>query len=95
MRHSLLRRASAAIDGSRYALAVNSRRSWGRFQPALDERNAVGGLQVDDRVGLSRQELGRAGQPAELAPVYVFLASDESSYITGEVIGVTGGKPLA
>jgi NAD(P)-dependent dehydrogenase (short-subunit alcohol dehydrogenase family) len=39
--------------------------------------------------------IGRAGQPAELAPVYVFLASQESSYITGECIGVTGGKPLA
>jgi NAD(P)-dependent dehydrogenase (short-subunit alcohol dehydrogenase family) len=38
--------------------------------------------------------LGRAGQPAELAPVFVFLASGESSYITGEVIGVTGGRPL-
>ena len=38
--------------------------------------------------------LGRAGQPAELAPLYVFLASAESSYITGEVIGVTGGRPL-
>lgn len=38
--------------------------------------------------------MGRAGQPAELAPVYVFLASDESSYISGEIIGVTGGKPL-
>ncbi|MCU1490025.1 MAG: short-chain dehydrogenase/reductase [Acidimicrobiaceae bacterium] len=38
--------------------------------------------------------LGRAGQPAELAPAYVFLASGESSYITGEVIGVTGGKLL-
>ena len=38
---------------------------------------------------------GRAGQPAELAPIYVFLASPESSYITGEVIGVTGGRPLA
>ncbi|HEX2221908.1 MAG TPA: SDR family oxidoreductase [Candidatus Limnocylindria bacterium] len=37
---------------------------------------------------------GRAGQPAELAPVFVFLASQESSYITGEVIGVTGGEPL-
>ena len=36
----------------------------------------------------------RPGQPAELAPVYVFLASDESSYISGEIIGVTGGKPL-
>jgi NAD(P)-dependent dehydrogenase (short-subunit alcohol dehydrogenase family) len=38
--------------------------------------------------------LGRAGQPAELAPLYVFLASSESSYITGEVIGITGGRPL-
>ncbi|AWK73414.1 NAD(P)-dependent dehydrogenase [Rhodococcus oxybenzonivorans] len=38
--------------------------------------------------------LGRPGQPAELAPAYVFLASQESSYITGEIIGVTGGTPL-
>jgi NAD(P)-dependent dehydrogenase (short-subunit alcohol dehydrogenase family) len=39
--------------------------------------------------------MGRAGQPAEVAPVYVFLASQDSSYITGECIGVTGGKPLS
>ncbi len=39
--------------------------------------------------------LGRPGQPAELAPTYVFLASQESSYITGEIIGVTGGKPIS
>ncbi len=38
--------------------------------------------------------IGRPAQPAELAPVYVFLASQESSYIAGEVVGVTGGKPL-
>jgi NAD(P)-dependent dehydrogenase (short-subunit alcohol dehydrogenase family) len=38
--------------------------------------------------------IGRPGQPAELAPLYVFLASAESSYITGEIIGATGGKPL-
>jgi NAD(P)-dependent dehydrogenase (short-subunit alcohol dehydrogenase family) len=37
--------------------------------------------------------LGRPGQPAELAPAYVFLASQESSYVTGERIGVTGGMP--
>ena len=37
---------------------------------------------------------GRAGQPAELAPIFVFLASQESSYITGEIMGVTGGMPL-
>jgi NAD(P)-dependent dehydrogenase (short-subunit alcohol dehydrogenase family) len=38
--------------------------------------------------------LGRAAQPAELAPTYVFLASQESSYITAEVIAVTGGSPI-
>ncbi|WP_130512081.1 SDR family oxidoreductase [Krasilnikovia cinnamomea] len=38
--------------------------------------------------------LGRAGQPAELAPAFVFFAAQESSYITGEVLGVTGGQPL-
>jgi NAD(P)-dependent dehydrogenase (short-subunit alcohol dehydrogenase family) len=38
--------------------------------------------------------LKRAGQPAEVAPAYVFLASQESSYITAEVIGVTGGQHL-
>jgi NAD(P)-dependent dehydrogenase (short-subunit alcohol dehydrogenase family) len=38
--------------------------------------------------------IGRAAQPAELAPAFVFLASDDSRYITGEVIGVTGGKLL-
>jgi NAD(P)-dependent dehydrogenase (short-subunit alcohol dehydrogenase family) len=37
---------------------------------------------------------GRPGQPAEVAPAYVFLASQESSYITAEVIGVTGGQHL-
>jgi NAD(P)-dependent dehydrogenase (short-subunit alcohol dehydrogenase family) len=45
--------------------------------------------------GAEESPMKRAGQPAELAPVYVFLASQESSYINGEVIGVTGGKPLS
>ncbi|MBF5080933.1 SDR family oxidoreductase [Quadrisphaera sp. INWT6] len=38
--------------------------------------------------------LGRVGQPAELAPVYVLLASDEGSYISGARIAVTGGRPI-
>jgi NAD(P)-dependent dehydrogenase (short-subunit alcohol dehydrogenase family) len=38
--------------------------------------------------------LGRAGQPAELAPAYVFFAAPESSFITGEVLAVTGGSPF-
>lgn len=38
--------------------------------------------------------LGRAGQPAEVAPAYVFLASPESSYVSGAILPVTGGKGL-
>ena len=39
--------------------------------------------------------IGRPAQPAELAPPYVFLASQESSYVSGQVLGVTGGTPLS
>lgn len=38
--------------------------------------------------------LGRVGQPAELAPVYVLLASDDGSYISGARVAVTGGRPI-
>jgi NAD(P)-dependent dehydrogenase (short-subunit alcohol dehydrogenase family) len=38
--------------------------------------------------------MGRAGQPAELAPIYVMLASNEASYVSGATVAVTGGKPI-
>ncbi|MCX2926927.1 SDR family oxidoreductase [Streptomyces sp. NEAU-W12] len=38
--------------------------------------------------------LGRPAQPAEMAPAYVFLASPQASYITGEIVNATGGTPL-
>ncbi|MFE5560627.1 SDR family oxidoreductase [Streptomyces sp. NPDC056544] len=38
--------------------------------------------------------LGRPAQPAEMAPAFVFLASDQASYITGEIVNATGGTPL-
>ncbi|WP_432547744.1 SDR family oxidoreductase [Kineococcus sp. SYSU DK004] len=56
----------------------------------------VSGGQPDDAMpsfGTSTP-LGRAGQPAEMAPAYVFLASPESSYVVGEVINVNGGMPV-
>ncbi len=42
----------------------------------------------------SEVPMGRPGQPAELAPIYVLLASQESSFVTGEIYGVTGGNHL-
>jgi len=43
----------------------------------------------------SEVPMGRPGQPVECAPVYVHLASQESSFTTGEVYGVTGGNPIS
>jgi NAD(P)-dependent dehydrogenase (short-subunit alcohol dehydrogenase family) len=39
----------------------------------------------------TKSPLGRSAQPVELAGAFVFLASEDASYITGEVLGVTGG----
>jgi NAD(P)-dependent dehydrogenase (short-subunit alcohol dehydrogenase family) len=44
--------------------------------------------------GQQESPMGRAAHPAELAPAYVFLASQESGYVNGETLGVTGGVPL-
>ena len=71
----------------------------------VDERDQVVQLRPAGVLdGLPHRALGHlrvtaqhphaVGQPVEVAPVYVFLASNESSYITGEVIGATGGRPL-
>ena len=37
--------------------------------------------------------MGRPGQPAEIAPLYVLLASTEASFVSGDIFGSTGGKP--
>jgi len=56
----------------------------------------VSGGQLQEKLPEFGQEtpLKRAGQPVELAPVYVLLASQESSYTTAEVYGITGGHHL-
>ena len=62
---------------------------WTPLQPS--------GGQTPDKVQKFGEDtaFGRPGQPVELAPVYVLLASQEASYITGEVYGVTGGRGVA
>jgi NAD(P)-dependent dehydrogenase (short-subunit alcohol dehydrogenase family) len=42
----------------------------------------------------SNTPLERPGQPVELAPIYVLLASDEASYVSGARVAVTGGRPI-
>lgn len=61
---------------------------WTPLIPATMSEGKVAGFGEDT-------PLGRPGQPAEVAPAYVFFASAESSYVTGERIGVAGGKPMA
>ena len=55
------------------------------------------GGQTQDKVQHFGEQsaFGRPGQPVEIAPVYVLLASQESSFTTGEVYGVTGGAGIA
>jgi NAD(P)-dependent dehydrogenase (short-subunit alcohol dehydrogenase family) len=52
-------------------------------------------MPADDVEGFGEQTpIGRPGQPAELAPVFVMLASDEASYVIGARVAVTGGTPI-
>jgi len=61
---------------------------WTPLQPSY-------GQPLEDIPDFGEQSVfGRPGQPAEVAPAYVFLASQESSFVTGEIIGVTGGQHL-
>lgn len=63
--------------------------------PVWTPLQTSGGQPQDKIPSLGSQvPLGRPGQPAELAPIYVLLASQESSYVTAEIYGVTGGNHL-
>jgi NAD(P)-dependent dehydrogenase (short-subunit alcohol dehydrogenase family) len=61
---------------------------WTPLQPATQDEEKIKAFGADT-------PLGRAGQPAEVAPAFVFLASPtDASYVSGTVLGVTGGKPV-
>jgi NAD(P)-dependent dehydrogenase (short-subunit alcohol dehydrogenase family) len=62
--------------------------------PIWTPLQTVGGQPPEALPGFGKQTpLGRPGQPAELAPAYVYLASAESGYVSGETLNVNGGMP--
>ncbi|MFC0682212.1 SDR family oxidoreductase [Lysobacter korlensis] len=60
---------------------------WTNLQPDADDSNDLADFGAD-------APLGRPGQPAELAGAYVYFASDDASYTTGEILHVAGGMPM-
>lgn len=60
---------------------------WTNLQPDAEDSNDLADFGAD-------APLGRPGQPAELAGAYVYLASDDASYTTGEILHVAGGMPM-
>lgn len=58
---------------------------WTPLQPACWEKEKIPTLGSD-------APMGRAGQPYEIAPIFIYLASDDSSYVTGQVMHINGGE---
>jgi 3-oxoacyl-[acyl-carrier protein] reductase len=79
---------SASRELGRYNINVNV------ICPGITKTEMTGKLQSDEKLRKiyeGRIQLGRFAAPEEIAPAFVFLASEDASYITGQVLGVDGG----
>ncbi len=79
---------SASRELGRYNVNVNV------ICPGITNTEMTNKLQTDEKLRKiyeARIQLGRFADPEEIAPAFVFLASDDASYITGQVLGVDGG----
>lgn len=81
-----------ALDTVKQGIRVNAVAPGPVWTPLI----VMSGGAKDDPITFGADSpMRRPAQPAELAPAYVFLASPEASYVNGEILGVTGGEPLA
>jgi len=79
---------SASRELGRYGINVNV------VCPGITKTDMTGKLQSDEKLRKiyeGRIQLGRFAEPEEIAPAFLFLASDDASYITGQILGVDGG----
>ncbi len=79
---------SASRELARYGINVNA------ICPGFTSTEMTKRVRTDEKlkkIYLSRIQLGRIAKPEEIAPAFVFLASDEAGYITGQILGVDGG----
>jgi NAD(P)-dependent dehydrogenase (short-subunit alcohol dehydrogenase family) len=74
-----------AEDWAKYHIRVNA------IAPGYIETSRLGPIYGDQRVRISDIPLGRTGRPEDIAGAAVFLASDASSYVTGQTIVIDGG----
>lgn len=80
---------SLALEVAPYNIMVNA------ISPGWTQTNMTRGFsEAFQKERISRIPLGRIGQPEDIAPLLVFLASDESNFITGQVIYVDGGMSI-
>ena len=82
--------ATMAIELARYGITVNA------VAPGFIQTAMTDAIPNEMReVTVSKIPVGRPGQPADIARVYLFLASPHSGFITGQVIVVDGGRTIA
>jgi NAD(P)-dependent dehydrogenase (short-subunit alcohol dehydrogenase family) len=95
--------AYAASKEAIRALTKTAAREWGKYQirvntilPSALSPKAVWYLEESKTydLELSKVAMGRFGEPDDIAPTAIFLASDESNFVTGQTIGVEGGATM-
>jgi len=87
---------SVAIDYLPYNIRCNAVNPGTTRSPSLDERiealgKEVGGTDKALQMFIDRQPMGRLGTPEEIASMCIYLASDDSSYVTGQCFNIDGG----